>query len=105
MQKTVLVLSWLAGAAVVGMLIFLGLFIWSNTTPGAQTYSPWIHFFDGIAPYLGFVTLACEALALVLFVGLRSWRWLLSALGAGFVAILIPATICLAVGVIGGPNV
>jgi hypothetical protein len=113
LQKVGAVLSWLAGVAVIGMLISFGLFIRSNTTPTPPTAASLMHFLNDIAPLLGFVTLACEALALILLVvGFSRWRlrifrsrrWMLSALGVGLVAVLVVVTISLAVVIIGGPT-
>ena len=50
MQMTGIVLSWLAGSAVVGMLILFVAFVRSNTTPGTQAYGPLAHFVNGVAP-------------------------------------------------------
>ena len=113
MQNVGLVLAWLSGAAVVGMLLFLGSFTLSITTSGTQAYAPLAGFFNSIAPIVTFVTLASEALALVLLVVgsvcwrsriFRSRRWVLSGLGVGFVAAVIMPFVYIAL-VIGVPNI
>ena len=105
MQRTGIVLSWLSGSAVLGILIFSVAFVRSNAAQGAHASGPLAQFVSGTAPYLGFVTLATEAVALALLVvGITCWpsrvvrspRWVLSALAIVFVAVAIVAVAYLA---------